>query len=362
MVAGCFAIGMIAGWPDTRFNKYAYDWLLTGEAAANWTPQSVIVAIDELTLAKGGGVPAMRTIVGEAMRKIAAAHPAAVASDVTLSDRTDPAIDQKLAEALAQVPHLILPCDLITAGGQAKWEDPLPEFRKSAVALGHVFRGESGTDGVDRSLPIEEIVDHQSRWALALETYAAAHGDNPIPIESPDDVKVGNVIIPAPRGEHEIQRNMFIRYLPAGVIPTISVLELDQHPDLIRGKAVFLGVTALSAARDRVFTPYGQQVAGVEIHAQAYETIARQDFLTPARDTAVLGICVLFAIAAGLIFGLRSGWQAYVLAAALLALSHWTRCNFSVMATCFLISRRWRWRGCAPADRPDSGISSCSGS
>ncbi len=170
MVAGCFAIGMIAGWPDTRFNKYAYDWLLTGEAAANWTPQSVIVAIDELTLAKGGGVPAMRTIVGEAMRKIAAAHPAAVASDVTLSDRTDPAIDQKLAEALAQVPHLILPCDLITAGGQAKWEDPLPEFRKSAVALGHVFRGESGTDGVDRSLPIEEIVDHQSRWALALET------------------------------------------------------------------------------------------------------------------------------------------------------------------------------------------------
>ena len=325
-MAGCFAIGMIAGWPATRFNNYAYDWLLTGEPAENWTPQSVIVAIDEQTLNQGGGVHAIRTILAKAMLKIAAAGPRAVASDVTLSDRTidDPGVDRRLAEALAQVPNLVLPCDLVTTGGATKWEDPLPEFRKSAGPLGHVFRGESGTDGVDRVLPLEEIVDGERRWALALEAFAVAHGD-PIPIESPDDVQVDSVIIPAPRRADG--RQMLIRYLPAGV-PAISVTELDGHLGMLRGKTVFVGVTALSAARDRVWTPYGKQISGVEIHAQAYETIARGRFLTPARPSIVLAICVLFAAAAGLIFGLRSGWQAYALAAMLLALAHWTPVEF----------------------------------
>ena len=51
-------------------------------------------------------------------------------------------------------------------------------------------------------------------------------------------------------------------------------------------------------------------------------------FLIPARPSIVFGICVLFAVAAGLIFGLRSGWQAYALAAILLALAHWTPVEF----------------------------------
>ena len=215
VVAGCFAIGMIAGWPATRFNNYAYDWLLTGEPAENWAPQSVIVAIDEQTFREEGGVHAIRTILAKAMLKIAAAGPKAVASDVTLPDRTidDPAVDQRLADALAQVPNLVLPCDLITVGGKTKWEDPLPDFAKSAVALGHVFRGESGTDGVDRVLPLEEIVDGKRRWALALEAFAVAHRD-PIPIDSPDDVQVGGVIIPAPRRADG--RQLLIRYLSSG--------------------------------------------------------------------------------------------------------------------------------------------------
>jgi len=322
---------MIAGWPATRFNNYAYDWLLAGEPAANWTPQSVIVAIDEETFHEQGGVHAIRTILANAMLKIAAAAPKAVASDVTLPDRTldDAGVDQRLAEALARVPNLVLPCDVITAGGKARWEDPLPEFQKPATALGHVFRGESGTDGVDRVLPLEEIVDGKRRWALALEAFAVAHGD-PIPTDSPDDVQVGDVqaggvIIPAPRRADG--RQLLIRYLSTG-IPVVPVAELDRHLDLLTGKTVFVGVTALSAARDRVWTPYGKQVSGVEIHAHAYETIARGKFLTPARPSTVFGISVLFAVAAGLIFGLRSGWQAYALAALLLALAHWTPVEF----------------------------------
>ena len=97
---------------------------------------------------------------------------------------------------------------------------------------------------------------------------------------------------------------------------------------MLRGKTVFLGITALTAAKDRVWTPYAQQVSGVEIHAQSYETIARGRFLAPVSNSVVPLVCALFAIGAGLIFALRSGWQAYALGAILLGLAHWTPVAF----------------------------------
>src|SRR6185295_11697411 len=93
--------------------------------------------------------------------------------------------------------------------------------------------------------------------------------------------------------------------------------------EAIRGKTVFFGVTALSAARDRLRNPYGDQVPGVEVHAQAYETIARGKFLTPASDGLELILCALIAILAGVIFAFRSGWQAYSLGAILIGAAIW---------------------------------------
>jgi signal transduction histidine kinase len=318
---------MIAGWPTTRFNNYAYDWMLTREPADQWTPQSVVVAIDEQTLSEGGGMRAERTILAAALVKIAAAGPKAVALDVILHDETkdDDSIDPNLAAALAEVRNLVLPCELITVNHALKWEDPLPLFRESHPELGHVYRGESGADGVNRELPLEAVADGERRWALALKAFAVAH-DEPIPIDSPDDVQIGAVTIPAPR--RDSARAMPIRYLPPGVIPRISVAELDQNINVLRGKTVFLGITALTAAMDRVWTPYQQQVSGVEIHAQAYETIARGRFLTPVSNLVVPLVCALFAVGAGLIFALRSGWQAYALGAVLLGLAHWMPLEF----------------------------------
>jgi CHASE2 domain-containing sensor protein len=91
---------------------------------------------------------------------------------------------------------------------------------------------------------------------------------------------------------------LLVRYLPSG-IPTISVLSLDQHRDLLHNRPVFLGVTALSAARDRLVNPLKQNLPGVEVHAHAFDTIAEGRFLVPASNTTVLLICVSLAIAAG---------------------------------------------------------------
>jgi signal transduction histidine kinase len=85
---------------------------------------------------------------------------------------------------------------------------------------------------------------------------------------------------------------------------------------------VFLGVTALSAAKDRLVNPYGEYVAGVEVHAHVFETLARGKFLTRAGNLPVLLTCLAFCIAAGLIFAFLLGWVAYAASVVLLGASH----------------------------------------
>ena len=60
-----------------------------------------------------------------------------------------------------------------------------------------------------------------------------------------------------------------------------------------RDKVVFVGVTAQTAARDRLMTPFGRMMTGVEIHAQAFETLMDGRFLKPAGNLTVHGLCTL---------------------------------------------------------------------
>jgi signal transduction histidine kinase len=314
-----------------RTNNYAYD-LTDSMATSIWGPTalkaqaSVVVAIDEATLRSGGEMQNIRPILAQALTKINAAHPAAVALDVTLASEVNPEQDSLLEAALRATPNLVLPSGL---DSQHEWEDPAPRFKTLAVALGHIHPEVNRLDGVSRRLPLEQIANGQRRWALSLEAFRVAHHAEIM--DSPDDVAVGSTVIPAPRkeiqsstsGEKEYDgRPMLIRYLPPGGVPKISVLDIDQHRDEIRDKAVFLGVTALTAANDRLIDPAGDNVPGVEVHAHAYETMLRGDFLRPPSNTLVMVICVGVAVAVGLIFAQLSGFIAYALGFAVLIVAH----------------------------------------
>jgi signal transduction histidine kinase len=325
VVAGCFAVGMLAALTSfaLRIDHYAYDLMLGWQANEIWTPQSVIVAIDEQTLSVGHGVPHIRQILTEALGKIAAAEPTAVALDVTLHDDVDEAGDKRLAAALHGIKNLILPCDEMIVNNVRKWEDPSLQFMERDTHLGHVHLEKTDVDGVRRQIPLMEIIAGERRWALALESFRVARGQRII--ESPDDLQMGSVLIPASRASGYPMR---IRYLPPGVIPTVPAIEIEQHKEMLRGKTVFLGITALSAAHDRQMIPPGYEVAGVEIHAQAFETMARMKFLTPVPDHIIWALCVLIAVAVGLTFELVPGWWAYAAGALLLALAHWTPLEF----------------------------------
>ena len=313
----CFALGIAAGFNPlaVHIDQYAYNLLLSGQHDT-WRPQSAVVAIDEATLEAGHGMRGIRTILAQTLDRLAVAEPKAVALDVTLHDEVDPAEDARLEASLRATRNLILPCQLALAG--AKWEDPAPRFR-SLGALGHVHTEGDRIDGVSRQIILEQVAGGERRWALSLQALGVTLGAGN-PEESPDDVTVGNILIPAPR---QGGRPLLIRYLRAGTIPTISALDIDRHREELRGKTVFLGVTALSAANDRLVNPYGVNFPGVEMHAQAFETMAHGKFLVPASNTMSLLVCVSLAIVAGLSFWFLAGWRAYLLIVPLLAAAHY---------------------------------------
>ncbi len=316
VLALCFALGMLAGWNRLagRVDNQAYD-LLTDPPAGARAQEAVVVAIDEATLRARGERQNLRKILVEALDKLHDAQPKAVAVDVILAgSAADPADDARLEAALRSTPNVILGC-LVASDGA--WENPLPRFASLAASIGHVHYEADQSDGVSRQLALERVHAGERRWAMALEAFRVAHEAELV--ESPDDVEVAGIRIPAAR--QDATRPLYIRYLAPDSIPVISVLDIDSHRDQIRGKTVFVGVTALSLANDRLKIPSGETIAGVTVHAHAYETIRRAEFLTNASTTTIVEVCIAFALIIGIAFALLSGWQPYAIVFPLLALA-----------------------------------------
>lgn len=318
-----FLAAVAAGWSPLagQIDGAAYDWLFRLQPPAPRTPNSAILAIDEITLATLGGARRVRRIVADGLEQIRSSQPRVIAIDLILADEDDPAQDAALEAALDATPMLVLASDLIP--NTDAWEEPLPRFGKRAEAIGHVH---AEPDPVSRVLPLVKIGGRDRRWALALEALRLWDGAAQIE-ESPADLRVGDRRIPAAWKD---ARELRIRYLPrndagASRIPIVSFAELRDRPEIagtFAGKAVFVGMTAVSLVRDRLMTPYGAMMSGVEIHAHAFETMASGLFLLKASNVAVVTVCLLITAAAGLTFALLSGWAAYAMGGALVFAAH----------------------------------------
>ena len=324
LLAAVLAVAVGGSWTiGAQLDNNAYDFMFRLYQPPPWEPTSVILAIDEPTLTRYGGMRNIREPLAEGLRRVALAHPRAVAVDVILADPGGGAVDAAMRAALAATPNLVLASELIEDGRQ--WEDPLPEFRASAAALGHVH-ADPDLDWVTRAISLEKRTARERRWAISLEAYRLSRG---VPIvESPREVQAGPTVIPAPRtGDGRLMR---IRYLPPSQtqIPQVSLKRLLEDPARqteFAGKVVFAGVTAQTEG-DRLATPYsvGKPMAGVEINASAFETLATGQFITDVSPAWVVLFCLLIAAAAGAVFAWLPGWTSYLLGALILLAAHLT--------------------------------------
>jgi signal transduction histidine kinase len=312
------AVAIALGWTAlaAQIDDDAYDWMFRLSPPVALPAHSLILAIDDATYSAMGGVRAYRSMLAEALERLAPVQPKVVAIDMVLADREDRQEDDRLLRAMQATKNLVLVAHL--ENGQ-HWEDPLEGFRRAATALGHDRSDENSRDGVTRQIPLEERTERERHWALGLETFRLAHGGQIL--ESPDDIQIGGEVIPAPRTS-ESDRALRVLYSREPV-PQVSLLDLVKKPELaerFRGQAVFVGVTSISATYDRVATPYGQgRIPGVEVHAQLFETLERGKFFTGASNLSVLGFSIAVGVIAGLIFGFLSGLPAYAMAGVLLA-------------------------------------------
>jgi signal transduction histidine kinase len=329
--------GLAVSWTafGSQIGEYAYDFLFRLEQPQPWQPSSIVLAIDDATITKYGGLIGMRAALADGLERIAPAHPAAVAVDIILPEPGD--ADDRLQAAFARTPNLVLSCDMVPDG--SRWEEPIPRFRRYAVAVGEDHADLDKYDAVSRDLPLEKAAGHDRRWALSLEAFRTVqHADI---LESPDDLTVGPVRIPS---RIDDGRTIRIRYAPLsmGGLPRVSVVDLDNNPSLaarFAGKVVFAGTTAQTATRDRWMTPYSNGIImpGVEMHANAYETIARRMFLVDAPLSSVLAVCFALAICAGLAFAFTSNWLSYAFALLVFAAAQ------AIPAVAFTHSVVWPW-------------------
>src|SRR5579872_4435109 len=246
LLGGTFIVALAAGWTPlgTQIDNYVYDWIFRLHRPDPWPTESIVLAIDEGSLKVFGGLLGVRKALADGLKRIAPAHPKAVAVDYILADATSGDSDDRLEEAFRQTRNLVLPCDLLP--DRTGWDDPLPRFRRWAAAVGHVHL-EPDLDGVGRALLLEKVSGHDRRWALSLEAFRVSRGA--VILETQRDLEVAGTIIPASNYSNRLMR---IRYRPEQMppIPMITLKQLADRPSLAHqftGKIVFAGMTAQTA-------------------------------------------------------------------------------------------------------------------
>ncbi len=324
LAAAAAATAILLSWTPlaAQFDNNIYDYLFRLRPTARAATQAALVTFDERSLNEHGGPRAIRRALAAALTQMAAAPPLVVAVDLTLADNGDEAEDAALEAALARTTNLILGCEMMP--DSSAWQDPIPGFRRSARALGHVHALAGPDDEINRRVALERVAGRTRRWALSLEALRLATATAEIE-SSPADLTLGARVIASRWDEG---RPLWVRYREPAAMVRVPIGDVIAGRRLgeLQNRVVFIGVTAQSAVRDRLFTPLsgGVPMPGVIIHAQAYETMAGADFLHETGPLIPIVLALAFAALAAVLFTFARGWLSYTAAALLLLAAHAT--------------------------------------
>lgn len=317
------AIGLLLGASSVtwRADQSLYDagtWLWQRTPAADL----VIIAIDDASLAAIGRWPWPRAVHAEALDRLAAARPRAIALDLLLSEPDpNPQADAALAAALARAAPVVLPTLYFQAPAQSTRE-LLPVAPLAAAAkLGHVDT-ETDADGVLRHAWLRGGLAEPLRPHLAVALLqAAGESVHPsiAPLRAPADL---------PRsGGWQRDERVRIRYAgPPGTVPThsyASLLRGEVPASALAGKLVLVGATAPGLG-DSFVTPLSAGVgpmAGVEITAQLVDALRGGHRVSVAPAWLIGLLAAALGAALALAYGRLSARHALALSAGVGALA-----------------------------------------
>ena len=284
LLASC-VIGALVHWDSlSRFDNLVYDQL-SGVDRPTPPPEILIVNIDEDSLAAYGKWPWARLRHAELFDQLAAAAPKAIGFDILLSEPGEPDDDAQLARAMAGNENLFLPLHFVFPGSNGAEYDikqPIEAFGKAAAGVGHVnllF----DTDGVVR------------RGALCF-------GDKDAGQEWPHLIeKIYRSVYGQPSNIYDrlenCEQRLLMPFSERGGFKSISYSALtngEVPPRFVQGKIILIGATA-NGLGDQYPVPLGDgaTLAGVEIMANLFGAIVRDDFVFPLSFVQQLALSLL---------------------------------------------------------------------
>jgi diguanylate cyclase (GGDEF)-like protein len=278
-----------------RLDLLAYDLLLPSHTASAQPP--VVIAIDDASLATLGRWPWPRAVHAQMVNRLQDAGASAIGMAVLFSepDTRNPASDHALAAAIARHGKVVLAlAPAQQADGRIAAAPLLPTLvmadAQAPPSLGHVDV-EIDADGQTRAIALMAGNGQAETPALALAVLQAAAPDpvwdKLVPVDTiarhtSTWVRDHKVLLPRVRG-----------------LPTLSFAHALQSPqalDIVRGRPVFIGITASGLGGELVTPLAGSHTTlpSVMLHAQALEALHSQTWIDPAPAPLAL----LFALVA----------------------------------------------------------------
>ncbi len=269
----------------------------------------VIVDFDTPTVQSMGTFPIPRNRVAEVIEKISAGAPELIGLDLLLSEKRETAEDQRLAEALTRAQNVVLVETFETE--KLPRAEPLPEFRKAALAVGfanilpdqdgfcrRMFLSLSWPEYSGDSFPLVMAMNHVGQPLQQIGKMKYRLGTMEIHLAGSDD-KTALIGAWNPQAAGTL-------------LPAQRLLSGEYDSNVFRGKIVLVGQSSASA-KDLYATPLfryltngrGQTLqSGVEIHAAAISSLLQGKTIRPAGNVVqwmmsfalVLLVCVLVVL------------------------------------------------------------------
>jgi len=189
---------------------------------------------------------------------------------------------------------------------------PAPEVAAGARILGNVSQ-DPDTDGVYRRVGLFGVFDGRPVPALSLAAWMLTAPLTPVSVAD-GSLRLGSLDIPLDAAGRAIPRwrasSAFPAVSAAAVIQSEMALREGGRPtvdpEIFRGRYVLFGFSA-PGLLDLRPSPVAGVTSGVEIHAQALESLLSGDFLREASPAAGWGLAAVLSLAAGLAVSMTTG-------------------------------------------------------
>ncbi|MDP2806408.1 MAG: adenylate/guanylate cyclase domain-containing protein, partial [Gallionellaceae bacterium] len=277
------------------------------------SPEIVIIAIDEKSIAELGRYPWTRSEYARLINKLSEVGAKAILFDAFFPEHESTKPDQAFAVAAKKAGNVYLATafDFDPSFKIRGRTGSIPEIENAVKGVAHInFFPEN--DGVNRRSKV--LIENEGKFTPSLGVAGAM-------------VALGKTQLTPEQFVNELQipvseSAMWVNFMgPAGIYPRYSFADVAAGriaPELLKDKIVFVGATALGVYDMRV-TPFDGNTPGVETHAAIADNILSGRFIRQSGLEAMIDMAFI-VLMGGLAYFLTTRLRLYSALPAVLVL------------------------------------------